>query len=71
MNIKIELKEGEQLTTGSHSFDPNNVKCPICGETMELTDIGGAEHIGWMNLSYDCPNCDCEVNVDAIVECDD
>ena len=71
MKIEIHLNEGEQLSTGSCSFDPNNVKCPICGETMELHDIGGAEYIGWMELSYDCPNCDTEVNVQAFEECND
>ena len=68
MNIKIEIEEGSHLTTGSCSFDPNNVKCPICGETMELHDIGGAEHIGWMELSYDCPNCNCKTKMDASID---
>lgn len=71
MKIKIELEEGEQLTAGSKSFDPNNVKCPICGEPMEIIFIDSDLPHEWADIRYECHNCDCKTRLDASLETDD
>ena len=68
MKIKIELEEGEQMSAVTSAFDPNNVKCPACGEPMEIICIDSSLPHEWADIRYECPNCDCKTKLDASID---
>lgn len=68
MKIKIELGEGEQMSLGCNAFDPNNVKCPVCGELMEIIFIDSSLPHEWADIRYECPNCGCETKMEVPID---
>ena len=68
MKIKIELGEGQQMSSGENAFDPNEVKCPVCGEPMEIIFIDSSLPHEWADIRYECPNCDCKTKLDASID---
>lgn len=62
MEIKIIFEEGESLKAWDHQFDPNDVKCPICGTKMTINEacIDPAA-----NFTLHCPNCSASTEVVA------